>query len=87
MAVWRFGPLLARRRSLEPLRIGQPRRINGCETTRETSEIPDLAVNRLAAPVLQQIIVQVDAVKGGAGGMGFVEIREVLVNEMWQWFG
>jgi hypothetical protein len=28
-----------------------------------------------------------DAVKGGTGGMGFVEIREVLVNEMWQWFG
>ena len=54
---------------------------------RETSEIPDLAVNRLTAPVLQQVVVQMDAVEGGAGGMGFVEIREVLVNEMWQWFG
>ena len=73
--------------ALQPLRLGQPRRIDGGEAARESAEIADLAVNRRPAQVLEQIVVQVDAVECGIGRVCFVEIREVLVDEVRKGFG
>ena len=70
-------------RSVSVSRVG----IDGGKPAGEPAEVADLAVDRLTAPVLEQVVVQVDAVEGRAGGMGFVEIREVLVDEMRQGFG
>ena len=37
--------------------------------------------------ILEQVIVQVHAVEGGVGGMNFVQIRQVFVNEVRKGFG
>ena len=70
-------------RSVSVRRAGIDRR----QPPRESAESPDLSVNRLTAQVLEQVVVQVDAVERGVGWMGFVEIREVLVDEVRKGFG
>ena len=42
------------------------------------------AVDRLPAQILEQVVVEVDAVERRVGGMDFVEIRQVLVDEVRQ---
>ena len=75
------------RRSLEPLDVGQPAGVDGREPTGEGPEVADLPVDRLPAEVLEQVVMQVDTVEGCAGGMNFVQVREVLVNEVRKGFG
>ena len=50
-------------------------------------ERPDLRVNGLTAEILEEIIMYVHTVERGRRRIDFVEIREVLVNEVWQGFG
>ena len=69
------------------LDVGQPGRIDRRQAAGEAAEIADLGVDRLTAPVLEQVVVEVDAVEGRVGGMDFVEIRQVFVDEMRQGFG
>ena len=52
------------RRPLEPFGVGQARRIDGRQPAREAAEVADLRVDRLTAQVLEQVVVQVDAVEG-----------------------
>ena len=70
-------------RSVSVRRVGSI----AAEPPGEAAEVADLAVNRLAAEVLQQVVVQVDAVERRVGRMDLVEIRQVLVDEVRQWFG
>jgi hypothetical protein len=51
-----------------------------------SAEVADLRVDGLAAPVLEQIVVQVDPIERCVGGMDFVEIRQVFVDEVREWF-
>ena len=75
------------RRPLEAFGVGQARRIDGGETPREGAELPDLGVNRRTAQILEQVIVQMDAVEGRVGRMHLVQIREVFIDEVRQGFG
>ena len=75
------------RRPFEPLGVGQPSGIDGRQAARKPTEVADLRLDRLAAPVLEKVVVQVNAVEGGVGRMDFVKIRQVLVDEMRQGFG
>ena len=75
------------RRALEPLRLGQPRRIDRREPAREAAQVADLRVNRRPAQVLEQVVVKVNTVEGRVGRVGLVQPREVLVDEMRQGFG
>ena len=67
--------------------VGQPRRIDRREPAREAAEVADLCVNRRPAQILEQVVVQVNAVERRVGRMGLVQPREVLVDEMRQGFG
>ena len=53
----------------------------------EAAEVADLRVNRRAAQVLEQVVVKVNAVERRVGGMGLVQPREILVDEVRQGFG
>ena len=75
------------RRSLEPLDVGQPRRVDRRQPPGEPAERADLRVNRRSAEVLEQVVVHVDAVEGGRRGVDLVEVRQVLVNEVRKGFG
>ena len=74
-------------RSLESFGIGQARGIDCGQTSGEPAQVADLRVNRLTAEVLEEVVVQVDAVECGIGRVGFVEIREVFVDEVRKGFG
>ena len=67
--------------------VGQPGRIDRRQPAREPAQVADLPFDGLTAPVLQQVVVEVDTVERGVGGMDLVEIREILVDEVRQWFG
>ena len=67
---------------LEPLRVGQPGRVDGGEPAREAAEVTHLRVNRGPAQVLEQVVVEMNAVERRVGGMGLVQPREILVDEM-----
>ena len=62
------------RRPLEPLGIGEARGIDGGQPPRERAEIADLRVDGGAAQVLEQVVVNVNAVEGRAGRMNFVQL-------------
>ena len=72
---------------LEPFSVGQPGGVNGRQPAGEPAERPDLAVNRLAAEVLDEIVVQVDTVERCGRGVDFVEVRQILVDEVRKGFG
>ena len=74
-------------RSLEPFGVGQARGIDCGQPAGEATQGADLSVNGLTAEVLEEVVVQVDAVECGIGRVGFVEIREVLVDEVRKGFG
>ena len=75
------------RRPLEALDLGQARRVDRGQPARERAEIADLRVNRRPAEILEQVVVQVNAVERRVGWVRFVEPREVLVDEVRQGFG
>jgi hypothetical protein len=52
------------------------------ETAAEAGEGPDVGVDRGAAQVFEQVIVQVDAVETRPAGKHLVQVREVIVDEM-----
>ena len=62
-------------RPLQPLDVGQARRIDRRQPPGKPAERPNLRVNRGSAEVLEQVIVQVDAVEGGRRGVD-VEVRQ-----------
>ena len=72
---------------LEPLGVGQPGGVNGRQAPGEPAEGADLAVDRLAAEVLDEIVVQVDTVERRGRGVDFVEVRQILVDEVRKGFG
>ncbi len=74
-------------RSLEPFGVGQARGIDCGQTPGEATEGADLSVNCLTAQVLEEVVVQVDAVECGIGRVCFVEIRQVFVDEVRKGFG
>ena len=74
-------------RPLEPLDVGQPRRVDRGQATSQAAEVPDLRVDRLPPQILEEVVVQVHAVKRRVGGMRLVEVRQVFVNEMRKGFG
>ena len=75
------------RRPLEPFDVGQACRIDGGETAGEGAQVADLRVDGRPAQILEQVVVQMDPVEGGVGGMHLVQIREVFVDEVGQGFG
>jgi hypothetical protein len=75
------------RRTLQPFGIGEAGGVDGREPPGKSTQGPDLSVNRLTAEVLEEIVVQVDAIERGIRGVCFVEIREVLVDEVRKGFG
>ena len=75
------------RRPLQPLDVGQPRRVDGGEAAREGAELANLRVDRRPPEVLEQIVVQVDTVERRVGRMDLVQVREVFVHEVRQGFG
>ena len=75
------------RRPLEPLDVGQPRRDRWRRAAGRSRRGRGSARRSPDGPVLEQVVVQMDAVERGVGGMDLVEIREVLVDEVRQGFG
>ena len=71
------------RRSESVSRVGIDRR----EPAREAAEIAHLGVNRGPAQIVEQVVVKVDAVECRVGGVGLVQPREILIDEMRQGFG
>ena len=75
------------RRPLEPFDIGQARGIDGRKPAGKAAERPDLRVDSRPAEVLEEIVVDVNAVEGRRRGVDLVEIRQVFVNEVRKGFG
>ena len=74
-------------RTLEPLDVGQPRRVDRGQPPGEPAERADLRVDRGSAEVLEQVVVHMDAVERGRRGVDLVEVRQVLVDEVRKGFG
>jgi hypothetical protein len=67
---------------LEALDLGEPVAVDFLETTEIAGERVRLALNRVAAEVLEEIVVCVDSIEGRVGGMRLVQIAEQIVDEM-----
>ena len=74
-------------RPLEALGIGQSGGIDRRQAPGEAAQIAHLPLDALAAQILEQVVVEVDTVERRVGRMDFVEIRQVFVDEVRQWFG
>jgi len=57
------------------------------EPAGEAGKGPGLQFERAPAQVLEQVVVRVHAVERSEGRLGFVEIPQVIVYEMVEWFG
>ena len=44
-----------------------------------------MSVDRLAAQILEEVVMRVDSVQAGIARQGLVEVREVIVDEMRKW--
>lgn len=55
------------------------------ETTAKSGKRPDVRVYRLAAQILEEVVVRVNAVEAGIARQGLVQIREVIVDEVRKW--
>ncbi len=74
-------------RMLDPLDLGEPLERNLIEPAGESRQGASLQFERAPAQVLEQVVVRVHAVERGAGRLRFVEIPQVIVDEMVKWFG
>ncbi len=74
-------------RVLDALDLGEPLERNLVEPAGEARQRARLQFERAPAQVLEQVVVRVHAVERGAGRLGFVEIAQVVVDEMMKWFG
>ncbi len=70
------------RRALDPLGFRQARGIDGRQPPREAAERADLLVDGGAAEILEEVIVEMDAVERRIGGVNLVQPRQILVDEM-----
>ncbi len=75
------------RRFLEPLDVGQPAGVDGRQPSAETAKGADLRVDGLAAVILEEVVVKMNAVEGRIRWVDLVQVGEVLVNEVGQGFG
>ncbi len=73
--------------ALEPFGAGQAGRVDRPEAARKPAKVTDLSLDPLPAHVLEKIVVQVDAVERRVGGLNLVQVRQVFVDEVRQWFG
>ena len=44
-----------------------------------------MSVDRLAAQILEQVVMRVNAVQAGIARQGLVQMREVVVDEVRKW--
>ena len=63
-------------------RRGRLRDGNAVETAGKAGQRADVRVDRRATVVLEQIVVDVNPIHGGAGGVHLVEKGEVVVYEV-----
>ena len=85
----RSGPGCSRRSTGCSIRSTSVSPSSGISSSRRAN--PDRAracdFERAPAQVLEQVVVRVHAVERRAGRLGFVEIPQVVVDEMMKWFG
>ncbi len=74
-------------RMLDALDLGEPLQRNLVEPAGEAGQCARLHFERTPAQILEQVVVRVHAVEGGACRLRFVEIPQVVVDEMMKWFG
>ena len=67
---------------LDPLERRQPLGRNAVETAAEACQRAHVRVDRGAAIVFDQIIVDMNPIHRGAGGVHLVQKREVIVYEV-----
>jgi hypothetical protein len=71
----------------ETLDRGEPLRRDFIEAAQVSSQRMRLSFHRVAAEVLEQVVVRMHAIEGGVGRMGFAQIAEQVVDEMGERFG
>ena len=64
---------------------GRDARVDLMEPAAESGKRADVRVDGGPAQVLEQVVVQVDAVQAGLARKDLVQIREVVVDEMRKW--
>ena len=64
---------------------GSERRIDLMEPPAEAGQRADVRLDGRAAQVLEQVVVEVDAVEARLAGEDLIEIGEVIVDEMRKW--
>ncbi len=72
---------------LEALDLGEPVRVDVAEAAEIAGERAALGVDGVAAEVLEQIVVRVDAVERRQRRMRLVEVAEQILDEVRQRFG
>ena len=72
---------------LEALDVGQRVAVDFVEPAQVAGQRVGFAVDRLAADVLEQVVVRVHAVERGVRGMRLVQVTEQIVDEMRKGFG
>ena len=55
---------------------------NAVEASAEACEGADMTVDRRTPEVLDQVVVDMDPIHRGAGGVHFVEVRQVVIYEV-----
>ena len=71
----------------EPFGGGQPGRVDLVQTAQVAGQGASLGVDRVTAEVLEQIVVDVNAVECGVRRMCLVQVPEQIVDEVGKWFG
>jgi hypothetical protein len=61
------------------------RRVDLMEAAAEPGECPGMGVNRPAAQILEEIVMEMDAVKTRLARKHLVQVREVVVDEVRKW--
>jgi hypothetical protein len=67
---------------VEPFDGGQPLGVDFVQAAEISGERVRLGVDRLAAEILEQVVVRVNAVERGVGGMRLVEVPEQVIHEV-----
>ncbi len=61
------------------------RRVDLMETAAEAGQRADVRVDSLAAQILEQVVMRVNAVQAGIARQRLVQVREVIVDEVRKW--
>jgi hypothetical protein len=70
---------------LDPFAMWKGRLVDLLKPTTEAGQGPNVRLYRRAAEVLQQVVVQVDAVLARLTGKTFMEICEVFIDKVRKW--